>query len=257
MRSERPPLPLLLAATAALWALALAVAAYCGLGSALPAAQGDGVAPQTVPPLPQPLPERLGSLADYPQVSARPVFNENRRPQPYFVAGSEQVAGSGLRLTGVMLTPQANIATLSGDGGLSIRLRQGGAAVQGWQLLELSPRQATVLGPDGSQILLLQVYDGSADTAAAAPGPADATAPAAAASVARQLPRPPPPPPAAQPAAASTPRAAEAPGAAAAQLNANANEPSAAQMQAIRERIQARRLEMQKNHNGQNPGQNR
>lgn len=250
MRSERPPLPLLLAATAALWALGLAVAAYSGLGSRLPAAQGPAVAAQPLPPLPQPLPERLGSLADYPQVSARPVFNEGRRPQPYFVAGDEQVAGSGLRLTGVMLTPQANIATLSGDGGLSIRLQQGGAAVQGWQLLELSPRQATVLGPDGSQILLLQVYDGSADAQAAAPASAAVPVPAAA-PLARAQPQPqaaPPPPPVQSPSAAA---------AAARDANANANEPSASQMQAIRERIQARRREMQQNSNGPNPGQNR
>lgn len=255
MRSERPQLPVLLAAMAALWALAVCLAALFGLGARLPAGDGDAVAPQPLPGLPQPLPERLGSLDDYPQVAARPLFNEGRRPQPYFIAGGEQVASAGLRLTGVMLTPQANIATLSGDGGLSIRLHQGGAAVQGWQLLELSPRQATVLGPDGTQVLMLAVYDGSADAPVSAPGsvpPAGAPASAPRAGGAEGSKAGAAVPAAATPAAAAPPRPEPA-----AAINANANTPSAAQMQAIRERIQARRLQMQQNNNGQNPGQNR
>lgn len=260
MRSERPQLPVLLAAVSAMWALAVCVAAVLGLGARLPGGGGIAVTAQPLPELPQPQPERLGALADYPQVVARPLFNESRRPQPYFIAGGEQVATAGLRLTGVMLTPQANIATLSGDGGLSIRLQLGGAAVQGWQLLELSPRQATVLGPDGTQVLMLAVYDGSADAAATTTGSVPAATPATAtpaAAAARSTPAPPPPPPPPPPAAASsTAVPAVASPAPAAALDANANEPSAAQMQAIRERIQARRRQMQQNNHGQNPGQN-
>ena len=95
----------------------------------------------------------------------RPLFNENRRPQPYYIGGDPGQQAASLRLSGVLITPQLRMATLSGEGGLSLRLQLGGPAVQGWQLLELSERQATVLGPSGSQVLPLAVHAGSADAA--------------------------------------------------------------------------------------------
>lgn len=233
---------LVLAGSFAGWALAVAVAAWSGLGSGLGAAPAPAE-PAPLPVLPVLPDDRLGALGDYRQTTARPLFNEGRRPQPYAIGGEEPAAGGALRLTGVMLTPMANVAILSGEGGRSLRLHLGGAAVQGWQLLELSPRQATVLGPSGTQVLLLATYDGSSDPAAATP--AGAERPPA---VANPVPRPdesvPPPPPPPPPPSTDQPPA-------------NVAEPSAAQMQAIRERIQARRRQMQENNNGQNPGQNK
>ena len=135
----------------------------------------------------------------------------------------------------MLITDQLRMATLSGEGGLSLRLQLGGPAVQGWQLLELSERQATVLGPSGSQTLPLAVYAGSNGDAPAAAPPTAVPAEGAAAG----LPAPPP-----------TPPSAAAPA-------ATGNEPSAAQMQAIRARIQARREQMRQNNNGQTTGQNR
>ena len=248
MRRDPMPAGLLGCVVFAVWALALAVAAWLGLGSRLPPAEGGG------PPAPQPqvptlADERLADLSHYPQVVSRPLFNEGRRPQPYYIGGDGQEQTAAVRLSGVLITPQLSMATLSGEGGLSLRLQLGGPAVQGWQLLELSERQATVLGPSGSQILPLAVYAG----AGAAAAPATASAPAETATVSRgntgPLPAPPPPQP--QPGASPVPATA-APAAAAA-----ANEPSAAQMQAIRARIQARREQMRQNNNGQQTGQNR
>lgn len=248
MRRDPMPAGLLGCVVFAVWALALAVAAWLGLGSRLPPAEGGGP-PAPLPQVPTLADERLADLSHYPQVVSRPLFNEGRRPQPYYIGGDGQEQTAAVRLSGVLITPQLSMATLSGEGGLSLRLQLGGPAVQGWQLLELSERQATVLGPSGSQILPLAVYAGTGAAAA----PATASAPAETATVSRgntgPLPAPPPPQP--QPGASPVPAAA-APAAAAA-----ANEPSAAQMQAIRARIQARREQMRQNNNGQQTGQNR
>lgn len=248
MRRDPMPAGLLGCVVFAVWALALAVAAWLGLGSRLPPAEGGGP-PAPLPQVPTLADERLADLSHYPQVVSRPLFNEGRRPQPYYIGGDGQEQTAAVRLSGVLITPQLSMATLSGEGGLSLRLQLGGPAVQGWQLLELSERQATVLGPSGSQILPLAVYAGTGAAAA----PATASAPAETATVSRgntgPLPAPPPPPP--QPGASPAPATA-APAAAAA-----ANEPSAAQMQAIRARIQARREQMRQNNNGQQTGQNR
>lgn len=248
MRRDPMPAGLLGCVVFAVWALALAVAAWLGLGSRLPPAEGGGP-PAPLPQVPTLADERLADLSHYPQVVSRPLFNEGRRPQPYYIGGDGQEQTAAVRLSGVLITPQLSMATLSGEGGLSLRLQLGGPAVQGWQLLELSERQATVLGPSGSQILPLAVYAGTGAAAA----PATASAPAETATVSRgntgPLPAPPPPQP--QPGASPVPATA-APAAAAA-----ANEPSAAQMQAIRARIQARREQMRQNNNGQQTGQNR
>lgn len=240
MRRDPMPAGLLGCMVAALWALALAIAAWLGLGSRLPQA-ADSSQPPPLPELPVLSAERLGELSQYPQVVSRPLFNEGRRPQPYYIGGNPEEQAGTLRLSGVLITEQLRMATLSGEGGLSLRLQLGGPAVQGWQLIELSERQATVLGPSGSQVLPLATYDGG--TAAADGNTAPATA-------AGQAPSPYPgqiPP---RPVAGSPPDPAAAPA-------ATGNEPSAAQMQAIRARIQARRAQMQQNNNGQPTGQNR
>ena len=251
MRRESPAMGTVVSGVFALWALAVAIAAWLGLGSRLPAADAV-VEPQPLPTLPVLASERLSELSHYPQVVNRPLFNENRRPQPYYIGGDPGQQAASLRLSGVLITPQLRMATLSGEGGLSLRLQLGGPAVQGWQLLERSERQATVLGPSGSQVLPLAVHAGSADAATDAtavaparpgpstgPGASPATGTPAAVNMASATPATP----------AATPTATPAAEAAA--------QPSAAQMQAIRARIQARREQMQQNNNGSTQGQNR
>lgn len=248
MRRESPAMGTVVSGVFALWALAVAIAAWLGLGSRLPAADAV-VEPQPLPTLPVLASERLGELSHYPQVVNRPLFNENRRPQPYYIGGDPGQQAASLRLSGVLITPQLRMATLSGEGGLSLRLQLGGPAVQGWQLLELSERQATVLGPSGSQVLPLAVHAGSADAAtdaaAVAPArPGPSTGPGAS-------------PATGTPAAVNTASATPATTPAATPAAEAAAQPSAAQMQAIRARIQARREQMQQNNNGSTQGQNR
>ena len=251
MRRESPAMGTVVSGVFALWALAVAIAAWLGLGSRLPAADAV-VEPQPLPTLPVLASERLGELSHYPQVVNRPLFNENRRPQPYYIGGDPGQQAASLRLSGVLITPQLRMATLSGEGGLSLRLQLGGPAVQGWQLLELSERQATVLGPSGSQVLPLAVHAGSADAAtdaaAVAPArPGPSTGPGASPAMGT---------PAAVNTASATPGTPATMPTAAPAAEA-ATQPSAAQMQAIRARIQARREQMQQNNNGSTQGQNR
>ena len=52
------------------------------------------------------------------------------------------------------------LGALAGGQDRSRRLRVNGEAVEGWQLLSLEPGRATVLGPDGAEVLELAVFDG-------------------------------------------------------------------------------------------------
>ncbi len=52
------------------------------------------------------------------------------------------------------------MATFTTEQNRSLRLRLNGEAVDGWQLVALQPRQATVIGPGGNQVLELAVFNG-------------------------------------------------------------------------------------------------
>lgn len=99
------------------------------------------------------------SVPDNEQMQARPLFASDRRPHPFVIGGNEPTRTT-LRLTGVLMTPTANIATFTTDQGRSIRLRVDGDAQDGWQLLSLEPRAATLSGPSGVLNLPLQVSKG-------------------------------------------------------------------------------------------------
>ncbi|MBA0446678.1 general secretion pathway protein GspN [Stenotrophomonas maltophilia] len=236
------------------WAAAVWLATGFGLGSQLPEADGDADAVPSLPVL-QPLgAERMASADSYSAIGERPLFAEDRRPKPYLLGGSEPAASAALRLTGVLLAGDFGMATFSTEQNRSLRLRLNGEAVDGWQLVALQPRQATVIGPGGNQVLELAVFNGQGGEPPTVLRGANGAPPAGAVVV------PPPPgaPPAPPPAAAATVQAAPAgnppsPPAAAATPPASNNGPSEAQMQAIRERIQARRRQLQQQQQQQQP----
>ena len=227
-------------------AVVLCVAAWSGWGKGLPS-NLDAVVLPALPQLPQTIDAGMAPLDEGSALLQRPLFHPSRRPQRYLTRSADD-AGQGqpsLRLTGVIITPATSLATLSGEGGLSVRLRLGDGPVQGWQLLDLSPRQATVSGPQGVQTLLLTVHEASA--ADEAPARAVTAGPAPAASQPGTAP--------VQGAASpSLPQAGRPPEPERPAASANdMPEPSASQIQAIRERIQARRRQMQQaNGSGQN-----
>ncbi|MCW4454243.1 hypothetical protein OK348_05495 [Flavobacterium sp. MXW15] len=236
----------------ALWALALWVATWFGLGTRIEPLPADPGLGGRLPALPQPAAERLQGMAEYGEIAARPLFAEDRQPRPFFLGGNPQNTTSGVRLTGVLMTPGLDMATLTTEQGQSIRLRLGGPAVSGWQLVALQPRNATVSGPGGTQTLELQVFNGQGGTAPTVladngqPPPNAASATAAAGQGAEPSPVAPPPlpapPEAGQPAAGQPATAAPS--------------PTQEQMQAIRERIQARRRQLQQQQQQQNQNPN-
>ncbi len=134
-----------------------------GLGGRNAAVEADGAA--------RPLPtvklsaskSRLGPLADYAQIGARPLLMPGRKPQPIAAApGEAGESDLNARLTSVMITPTLQMAILTLDeGGLSRRVRVG-ENVEGtnWHLTSLEPRRAVFDGPSGQKVLDLRVYDG-------------------------------------------------------------------------------------------------
>ncbi|ROP78991.1 general secretion pathway protein N [Stenotrophomonas rhizophila] len=229
----------------ALWALAIWIATLFGLGSRIaPATDGDiGSAP--LPSLAPAAPERMASASTYAQIGARPLFAEDRQPRPYLLGGTEQGTASSVSLTGVLLTSEFAMAILTTDQRQSLRLRLNGDAVNGWQLLALEPRRATVSGPGGTQTLELQVFNGQGGEPPTVLGTTQLTTvpPAGAGArpnngVVAPMPAPPPPP-------TATPAPLSGTASNAAGPAQNSQGPSEDQMKAIRERIQARRQQLQ------------
>jgi len=251
-------------ATFAGWALLLCVLAAFGLGGRVQRLPDDG-ASRPLPALPAAGQERLGGFDRYDAIAARPVFAEDRRPHPFLLGGSESDGASGLRLTGVLITPQFQMATFTTEQGKSLRLRLLGDSVEGWQLLSLAPRSATVAGPSGTQTLELQVFNGQGGTPPTvlhgAPGTVGGgVAPAHAAAMPAVAAPHPAPPAAAEPAESSPAAAADDDGT---QGGAEPTGPSAEQLNQIRERIEARRRALQQQNRPPSggtpppPGQNR
>ncbi len=238
------------------WAGATWLATGFGLGGRLPAADSDAAAQATLPTLPPMAAERMAAADSFSAIGERPLFAEDRRPRPYLLGGSEPAASAALRLTGVLLTDSFSMATFTTEQNRSVRLRLNGESVDGWQLVALEPRQATVIGPSGSQVLELATFNGQGGEPPTVLRGANGTVPPAGA-----LPPPPPPPPPPPAATTVVPSARPGPDATSAAAAASApspaapanNGPSDAQMQAIRERIQARRRQLQQQQQQPSP----
>lgn len=224
MRNDVAGLRTWLLAAVGAWALAVWAATLFGLGGRI----GAAPASTQLPALPAvPAAEAMDARAvDNSEALARPLFASDRRPHPFVMGEGEQATVGTVRLSGVLMTPELEMATLTTDQGRSLRLRVGGEPQDGWQLLSLQPRSAVVSGPSGTLNLELQVFSG---------------APAAKGEGAPPLPAP---------AGAVPPPVSNAPAAEAVMG------PSADQIQAIRERIQARRRQAQQNQNGGSGRQN-
>ncbi|MGH8084213.1 MAG: type II secretion system protein XpsN [Lysobacter sp.] len=252
----------LLAAVAG-WALAAWLLAAAGMGGAVEPLADDPGLLQPLPPVRPSPPLRLGPLGQYDAIASRPLFSEDREPQPFFLQGegeeSEDRAFDYV-LTSVLITPQLEMAILQPrEGGESVRVRLDHAPQShpAWRLVGLDQRSAVFEGPEGPLTLQLRVYDGvggERPTAVARPRQADRS----------RIPIIPPPragrvddavakPPAAvESAAAATPEApAEDEVADDAGFADEMTEQ--AQMDAIRERIEARRDQLRNEQKSQPP----
>ena len=246
----------LLAALAA-WALLTWMLALAGMGKHVAPLPPDATLQQALPtPKPSP-PDRLGPLAQYAEVGTRPLFSENRRPQPFVLQpdGDEGAQANNFDyvLSSVLITPQVQLAIVQPtNGGKSVSFHLGESAddLPNWRLVSLDPRKAVFEGPGGQKSLDLRVWPGGA-RAPGAPTPAanavtdaDAAAPMPAPPPANAIPMPAPP-------AASGGRLGEE---SAPEDNKDEEARAKQQMDAIRKRIEERRAQLRREAQGQPPG---
>ncbi len=173
----------------ALWALALWALGLFGLGGRIERLPPDPALVQPLPAVVEPGEDRLGELPLYASIGDRPLFTTDRRPQPFLInpEGEEEPVEFEFVLTSVLLTPGLEMAIVQpGSGGESVRLRVGDApeGAPGWRLASVAARSAVFNGPDGDRNLELRVFDGvggQAPTALAPPPAPAAAAPGAAA----------------------------------------------------------------------------
>lgn len=251
----------LLGATAA-WAVALLLLASAGMGGRIEPLPADPTLLQSLPEPAAPAPARLGPLADYARISARPLMSPNRRPQPFSLEPERENQPEErfeYVLTGVLLTPALQMAIVQpARGGEPERLRVGQApeAAPSWRLVALSPRSAVFDGPDGEQSLDLRSYDGGADLRASAPQRAVEDAPDRPQPRRGRTPAPRP--------VASTPLQTDGaddgsapPAEPAAVEDADAASTPQEQMETIRKRIEARREQLRREARDAVPPQQR
>lgn len=224
-RLERAgPLAWLLAAFAG-WAILACVAALAGMGGHIAPAQADP--PGALPVSKPAVPDRIGPLSQYGEAAARPLFTTDRRPRAFLATSPEGSDGAApaqsldFVLTGVLISPQVQLATLQPTGGGESQRVQVGKSPEGaagWRLVEVQPRRAVFEGGGGQSTLELRTFGASdADREAiarAAPGA-----------------RPPPAASDAAPAPATSPQ----------------NEQQ--RIEAIRKRIEARRAQIRAQQN--------
>jgi general secretion pathway protein N len=234
----------LLTAAFAGWATVAWVLALAGMGGRLPEGRGGPITGNPLPSLPRAAEApALGPYAQYGEISARPLFATDRRPHAFSLvapnaAGADTPPDFDLVLTSVLITPQARLAIVQKpDGSEAWRVRVGDApdSQPSWHLVELQPRSAVFEGPGGRKELTLRVFDGKGGpTPDASAAPLPTVAPPSAGS-----PMPVPVPKAAPPAAPPSTDAATL--------------PDPAQIEQIRQRIEARRAEMRRRASNANP----
>lgn len=182
MRAEDAGARTWLYAALAGWALCAWVLALSGMGGSIDRLEEDPALAQPLPTPVAPAPERLGPLPQYADVAARPLFTEDRRPQPFVIdPTAEPGAGGGFDyvLTSVLRTPQVQLVILQPvDGGDPVRVRRGHSpeGAPGWVLQSVEARRAVFAGPEGERSLELRVFDGVGGEAPTSFIPRDAAA---------------------------------------------------------------------------------
>lgn len=148
------------------WAVLVALLAAFGLGARITPLPADPSLVQPLPRLPATPPERLGPSSQYAEIGNRPLFSEDRKPQPFFISGEGEAAAPGfdMVLSSVMITPRLQLAIVqpvAGGEGLRVKVGDEPNGFPGWRLVELEARRAVFEGPDGRRELELRVFDGA------------------------------------------------------------------------------------------------
>ena len=242
-------------AGAAGWAVCLWVLSLAGLGGHLGGGDED-VEPQKLPGTTLPRAVRPGVFGQYSEASLRPLFSENRQPQPFIIDGNGEAAQANTfdyTLTSVLIAGGIQLAILkpTAEGAQPVRVKVGEAVETApqWTLASLEPRAAVFNGPEGQKRLDLRIFNGVGGAEPSPPATVQTavineTVPGQSAS---GQPVPPPqtdavpPPPLPPPAPVAS----------------NGNVSTEAQLEAIRKRIEERRaqLRQQAAQEANSPGQ--
>ena len=245
----------LLAAVAG-WGLLAWLLAVFGMGSRIAPLLDDPGMLKPIPPLPTRSASRLGPIGQYAEIGARPLFAEDRRPKPFSLQGDDGAEASrefDYLLTSVLITPNLQLAILqSPDGSKSVRVKLGEAPEShpAWRLGALSARSAVFDGPGGQRTVELRVFNGiggQPPSVVARDGQPPADSPAAAPAVPRPVPS--------AAIGAAAPQAIPRPVPVAPATTAPPMTEHA-QMEAIRQRIQARRAQLRQQSQPTHPPAN-
>lgn len=155
----------LLAAVAG-WGLLAWLLAVFGMGNRIAPLPDDAGLVKPIPALPASSTNRLGTLGQYAEIGARPLFAEDRRPKPFSLQGADgaETREFDYLLTSVLITPNLHLAILqSPDGSKSVRVKLGEAPEShpAWRLGALTARSAVFDGPSGQRKVELRVFDGA------------------------------------------------------------------------------------------------
>lgn len=255
--------------TTAGWAVAAYLLALIGMGGQVTPLDDDPSLIKDLPPVTAAAASRLGPFEQYSETYTRPLFAMDRQPKNFSLQEGGDAPGAGAfdyLLTSVMITPSLQMAILqTPDAAKSLRVKVGEAPEThpAWRLSSLSPRGAVFDGPEGQKVLELRVFSGDGGQAptAIAAGPDgdmrnDPNQPIVmdgGGAPKGDAPPPPPPMPAPSPMAGNP--TADVPPPAGDGVQAKADPPMTeqAQMEAIRQRIQARRAQLRQQQQQENP----
>ncbi len=113
----------------------------------------------------------LGAISDYRVINDRPVFNESRQPmvtvdgegEPIEFAEAPVANALDVRLTGVIITPEQRLATLSRNDGEALIAHEGNpldGEYVGWTVTDIEPRMIRLESSQGESMELeLTVHD--------------------------------------------------------------------------------------------------
>lgn len=167
MRAEDAGARTWLYAALAGWAVCAWGLALFGMGGSIDRLDDDPALRQALPTAAARAAERLGPLPQYGEVSARPLFTDNRRPQPFTIDPMGEPADAGndfdYVLTSVLRTPGVQLVILQPSaGGNPVRVKLGESpdAAPAWSLQTVEARKAVFTGPQGERTLELRVFDG-------------------------------------------------------------------------------------------------
>ncbi len=239
-----------LLAVVAGWAVLAWLLAVLGMGGRIAPLADDTGLVKPIPALPAGSASRLGPISQYAEIGARPLFSVDRRPRPFSLQGDADGTDASQEfdylLTSVLITPTLQLAILqSPDGSKSARVKLGEAPEShpAWRLSALNARSAVFDGPSGPRTLELRVFDGiggQPPTAVAREGQppvaVPVTAPTDGHGMAPRTTSTPSQPSPAAPRAPGTVKPAPA--------TTTPPMTEQAQMEAIRQRIQARRAQL-------------